>query len=59
MTNKEYIIKGLSGESYEVIVHYYIKCPYRCGDKRAHCNNGSKDGCVACKKEWLESEVDK
>lgn len=69
MTNKEYIIKVLSdvdndpfddgGASYEALVDHNIKCPYNCTwDKRAHCYNGSGDGCVACKMEWLESEVD-
>jgi hypothetical protein len=71
MTNKEYIVKLLSeedfiddgGTSYEALVHYNINCPYTCGDVRAHCHNKPLDYtnrkvCVACKMEWLESEVD-
>lgn len=71
MTNKEYIVKLLSDEdaiddgcaSYEALVYHNIKCPYRCGDSRAHCHNKPLDytnikRCTACKMEWLESEVD-
>ena len=71
MTNKEYIIACLNdeiddgGASWESCVHYHINCPYTCGDKRAHCFNHGNDfdfinreNCVACKMEWLESEVD-
>ncbi len=71
MTNKEYIVKLLSdedfiddgGTSYEALVHYNISCPYTCGDERAHCHNKpldytNREVCVACKMEWLESEVD-
>lgn len=73
MNNKEYIVKVLSdesndpfddgGASYEALVHYNIACPYYCGDKRAHCHNKplgypDREHCVACKMEWLESDVD-
>lgn len=74
MTNKEYIINILSddygdpfddgGASYEALVYYNISCPYRCGDKRAHCYGKSfdfinREVCVACKMEWLDQEIDK
>ena len=73
MTNKEYIVELLSdesndpfddgGASYEALVHYNIACPYNCGDERAHCYGKPFDfidrkECVACKMEWLESDVD-
>lgn len=68
MTNKEYIIALLSdeffiddcGASLESMIHYNINCPYFAGDERCHCNDkdSSRDVCVNCKSEWLESEVD-
>lgn len=69
MTNLEYIIAALTGEiddggaSWDACVHYNINCPYSDGDKRCHCRNlpedvePSREMCVECKAEWLESEV--
>ena len=66
MTNREYIIAALTdefddmGATEESVVYYNIKCPYNTGDKRAHCRNDeiNREVCVACKFEWLDSEVD-
>lgn len=69
MTNLKYLIAALTdqiddgGASRECVVYYNIACPYGCGDPRAHCFGrldlvGHRDTCVACKEEWLESEVD-
>lgn len=68
MTNLEYMIASLTdqfddgGASYECTVHYNIACPYFSDDKRAHCKDDdvypSREVCVPCKMEWLESEGD-
>lgn len=68
MTNKEYMIALLSDEDFvddggasrEAMVHYSIACPYYGNDERRHCKKEemNREICVACKIEWLESEVD-
>ena len=74
MTNREYMVGLLNdwafiddgGASYEAMVNYNVSCPYFCGDERALCyENGNqkdelvnRDNCVACKEQWLDSEVD-
>lgn len=66
MKNREYIIAALTnqiddgGASEEATIYYNIACPYYDGDPRCHCRNGeiNRDTCVACKSEWLDSEVD-
>lgn len=69
MTNQEYMIAALTGQidddgvGREAVIYYNIGCPYRIGDPRAHCFGtfelaGDRAACVACKEEWLESEVD-
>lgn len=69
MTNLEYLIAALTGQiddggaSEEAAIYYNIDCPYFHGDPRAHCRgldceNITREVCVACKAEWLESEVD-
>lgn len=43
MTNLQYLIDALTnqiddgGAAWEASVYYYINCPYREGDVRAHC----------------------
>ena len=74
MTNREFMVGLLQdwafiddgGAAYEAMVHYSVKCPYYAGDDRALCRvNGrqddslvNRDNCVACKEQWLDSEVD-
>lgn len=69
MTNQEYLIAALTdqiddgGASREAVVYYSIGCPYRIGDPKAYCFGnaelaGDRVACVACREEWLESEVD-
>ena len=47
----------------ELWIHYYVSCPYFAGDKRAHCyadpEKVNRENCYACKREWLDSEMDK
>lgn len=66
MTNREYLIAALTdqiddgGASEEAAVYYNINCPYYDGDSRCHCSGKeiNRETCVACKFEWLDSEVD-
>ena len=67
MTNLEYLIAALTGgiddggASEEAAIYYNINCPYYDGDERCHCKGTldiTREMCVACKAEWLESEVD-
>lgn len=70
-TNGEYIAKMLLTDGdiiddgcagFEAMVNYNIKCPYICGDRRAHCHNNydkiGRDFCYRCKLEWLKMPVD-
>lgn len=69
MTNQEYLIAALNNEiddggaSWEAAIFYSISCPYFDRDSRALCHAnfdkaGDRKTCVACKANWLESEVD-
>lgn len=49
------------GASEEAMIYYNVNCPYYDGDQRCHCigdDNPCRDTCVACKTQWLDSEVD-
>lgn len=67
MTNQQALIDALQnkfddgGASREVVVHYYINCPYCENDPRGLCFGElepQRKLCVDCKEKWLESEVD-
>lgn len=68
MTNRELLIATLTdtldiddgGATEEAIIHYHIACPYFDGDPRCKCLNKdiSRDLCVECKSEWLDSDID-
>ena len=67
MTNLEYLIAALTGKiddggaSEEAAIYYNVKCPYYECDERCNCKGTldlTREMCVACKAEWLESEVD-
>lgn len=66
MTNREYLIAALTDQiddgcaSEEAAIYYNIACPYYANDPRSKCRYRELDRetCVACKWEWLDSEVD-
>lgn len=69
MTNREALIHTLSeddfiddgGASDEANIYYYIACPYRGRDERALCKDSehlTREQCVECRLQWLDSEVD-
>lgn len=68
MKNKEFIFKASDeelekeGAWYEIVVNYFIQCPYvRGDDQHAHCNDTdhlTRKMCFECKDEWLNMEVE-
>lgn len=65
MTNLEHLIAALTGQiddggsAYEAAVHYNIACPHFLGEQNLLCDGlaPSREICVKCKMEWLNTEV--